>query len=127
MEAHEGKIDEKLFWVISIPNRALGSHGFEELRARVRNFSSCSQKFDIPNLRVGTLDSLMALSDELVKKDQFLDVTVKKIARQMVDLYVNEPTGAELKKSGSKQEKVPLVVNGGGCRRLLAPILRFLY
>jgi len=109
MESSEGRIDNKLFWIISIPNSALGSHGFDDLKAKVRNFSGCAQKFDIPNLRVGTLDSLMSLSDELVKKDQFLEVTTKKIARQLVDLYVNEE--GENKKSG-KQEKIPLVVNG---------------
>jgi hypothetical protein len=113
MESSEGRIDNKLFWIISIPNSALGSHGFDDLKVKVRNLSACAQKFDIPNLRVGTLDSLMSLSDELVKKDQFLEVTTKKIARQLVDLYVNEE---ENKKSG-KQEKIPLVVNGGWLTR----------
>jgi len=111
MEGSEAKIDSKLFWIISIPNSALGAHGFEELKAKVRNLSACAQKFDIPNLRVGTLDSLMSLSDELLKKDQFLDTTTKKIARQLVELYVNETPGAEIK-SSKKQEKIPLVVNG---------------
>lgn len=118
METHEGKIDENLFWVISIPNRALGSHGFEELRTRVKQLSNCAQKFDIPNLRVGTLDSLMSLSDELVKKDQFLEVTTKKIARQLVDLFVNEASNNEqIKKSAGKPEKIQLLVNGGRSSR----------
>lgn len=110
METNEGKIDNHLFWLISIPNSALASHGFEDLKLKVRGLSNCAQKFDIPNLRVGTLDSLMSLSDELVKKDQFLEVTTKKIARQYVDLYVNDES--EVKRSGNKQEKISLIVNG---------------
>jgi len=108
METHEGKIDNKLFWVISIPNNALSSIGLEGLKGKVRTFCFSVQKFNIPNLRVGTLDSLMALSDELVKKDQFLEVTTKKIARQLVELYINENEGGK----AVKQEKIPLMVNG---------------
>jgi len=112
MESHEGKIDSKLFWVISIPNNALSAHGLEGLKARVRNFCISVQRFNIPNLRVGTLDSLMALSDELVKKDQFLEITTKKIARQLVDLYVNENMNSGAAPKGAKQEKIALMVNG---------------
>jgi len=39
-------------------------------------------------------------------------VTVKKIARQLVDLFVNDPGAEQLKKSGGGKEKVQLLVNG---------------
>jgi len=110
MEASEGRIDNRLFWIISLPNSALGSHGLVDLQAKARGLSSCVNKFDIPNLRVGGVDSLLSLSDELVKKDQFLEVTTKKIARQLVDLCVSTEAEGEVKKSG-KAEKIALTVN----------------
>ena len=39
-------------------------------------------KFSIPELRVGTLDSLMVLSDDLVKVNSLLESVVNKIRRQ---------------------------------------------
>jgi len=64
------------------------------------------QKFNIPNLRVGTLDSLMALSDELQKKDVFVENTVKKIARQLVELFIEGSP-----KDKKTKEKIQLMVN----------------
>lgn len=43
-------------------------------------------KFDIPELRVGTLDSLMQLSDDLVKTNISLEAVVGKIRRTIVDV-----------------------------------------
>ncbi|KAL1504843.1 hypothetical protein AB1Y20_008614 [Prymnesium parvum] len=50
--------------------------------------------FRVParGLRVGTLDSLMALSDDLVKIDMLSESTVMKIYRQLYDLKGEEPT-----------------------------------
>lgn len=78
MESIERRVDNKIFWIISLPNSAIGTHGLEDLKAKIRNFSSRVQKFNIPNLRVGTLDSLMALSDDLIKKDTYMELTTKK-------------------------------------------------
>merc|ERR1712193_491837 len=41
-------------------------------------------KFNVPsNLRVGTLDSLMSMSDELVKIDHMVEHTARKIGQQI--------------------------------------------
>ena len=45
---------------------------------------------DIPMLRVGTLDALMALSDELGKSDTAVEVVVRKIQKAFMDLKNNE-------------------------------------
>ncbi|KAB5520881.1 hypothetical protein DKX38_025200 [Salix brachista] len=45
-------------------------------------FLSVSQ-FNTPNLRVGTLDSLLALSDDLVKSNNFIEGVSHKIRRQI--------------------------------------------
>ncbi|KAH9791657.1 V-type proton ATPase subunit C [Citrus sinensis] len=45
-----------------------------------------SLPFNIPNLRVGTLDSLLALSDDLVKSNSFVESVSHKIRRQIEEL-----------------------------------------
>lgn len=54
-------------------------NGLKEQGARIYDFS-------VPQLRVGTLDSLLALSDDLVKLDQGSEGIVSKILRQFKDL-----------------------------------------
>ncbi|XP_073359254.1 V-type proton ATPase subunit C-like [Aegilops tauschii subsp. strangulata] len=43
-------------------------------------------KFTVPDLRPGTLDSLLALSDDLVKSNIFIEGVSHKIRRQIEDL-----------------------------------------
>jgi V-type H+-transporting ATPase subunit C len=43
-------------------------------------------RFNIPNLRVGTLDSLLALTDDLLKSNSFVEAASHKIRRQIEDL-----------------------------------------
>jgi len=59
-------------------------------------------KFPVPSskLRVGTLDSLMSLSDELVKHDNFAEAIVGKIRRQLVEL------------GGKATEELPMLEGG---------------
>lgn len=50
--------------------------------------------FEVPSqhLRVGTLDTLMSLSDDLIKMDALSDATVWKIYRQLTELKEGTPT-----------------------------------
>jgi len=43
-------------------------------------------KFEVPSLTVGTLDTLMTLSDELGKTDQIIESIVRKIEKTAVEL-----------------------------------------
>jgi hypothetical protein len=43
-------------------------------------------RFEIPELRVGTLDSLMVLSDDLVKVNALVESVVNKIRRQLFEM-----------------------------------------
>uniref|UniRef100_A0AAR2L113 V-type proton ATPase subunit C n=1 Tax=Pygocentrus nattereri TaxID=42514 RepID=A0AAR2L113_PYGNA len=52
---------------------------------RTANLSTNS-KFTIPDLKVGTLDVLVGLSDELAKLDSFVESVVKKLAQYMSDV-----------------------------------------
>jgi V-type H+-transporting ATPase subunit C len=44
-------------------------------------------KFEVPSLTVGTLDTLMTLSDDLVKTDTVVESTVRKIERTTGELF----------------------------------------
>lgn len=48
-------------------------------------------KFSLPEFRVGTLDTLLALSDDLVKVNASVEGTVNKIRRQLFDLQAAMP------------------------------------
>uniref|UniRef100_A0A8C2ZL92 V-type proton ATPase subunit C n=1 Tax=Cyclopterus lumpus TaxID=8103 RepID=A0A8C2ZL92_CYCLU len=52
---------------------------------RTNNLST-NHKFNIPDLKVGTLDVLVGLSDELAKLDSFVESVVKKVAQYMADV-----------------------------------------
>jgi len=67
---------------------------FETLNRRTskeHNFSD-NYNFNIPlDLKVGTLDSLMALSDDLARVDLFVENTTKKIVRQLMEIVEKKP------------------------------------
>ncbi|CAN4085473.1 unnamed protein product [Withania somnifera] len=50
------------------------------------SFDTPLYRFNIPNLRVGTLDSLLALSDDLVKSNTFIEGVCSKTRRQIEEL-----------------------------------------
>jgi len=64
-------------------------------------------KFDVPSLMVGTLDSLMSLSDEMNKTDHIIESIVRKI----------EKTGIELSNASGK--KTELTVGGVPSKRYI--------
>lgn len=83
-----------MYWLVSLP-LDIGSTVLSSDRvwARLQELTSLSHhmstnwKFNLPdNLRVGTLDSLMALSDDLIKVNAAVEGTVNKIRRQLYEL-----------------------------------------
>lgn len=62
-------------WLVTIPNGTASPDAtFEILKSHVPH--SGFHKFVVPNLVVGTLDSLMALSDDLVKINSQVEVVL---------------------------------------------------
>eukprot|EP01121_Diplochlamys_sp_Union-15-3_P001850 TRINITY_DN11604_c0_g1_i2.p1 TRINITY_DN11604_c0_g1~~TRINITY_DN11604_c0_g1_i2.p1 ORF type:complete len:371 (-),score=78.08 TRINITY_DN11604_c0_g1_i2:7-1119(-) len=88
-------MEGKEFWIISVPLNAR-EDTFGELDRKLKPLSPANYQLTIPTLRVGTLDSLMALSDDLVKIDMQVENTVKKIGRQYWDLLDNKPERREI-------------------------------
>ncbi|GCB69757.1 hypothetical protein scyTo_0012483 [Scyliorhinus torazame] len=56
---------------------------------------SNNYKFPIPELKVGTLDSLVGLSDELGKLDTFVEGIVKKLAQYTADIMEDSKDKAQ--------------------------------
>ncbi|XP_043363402.1 V-type proton ATPase subunit C 1 isoform X2 [Dermochelys coriacea] len=76
------------FWLISAPGEKTCQQTWEKLHAATtkNNNLSNNSKFNIPDLKVGTLDILVGLSDELAKLDAFVEGVVKKVAQYMADV-----------------------------------------
>uniref|UniRef100_A0A8C1RLR5 V-type proton ATPase subunit C n=1 Tax=Cyprinus carpio TaxID=7962 RepID=A0A8C1RLR5_CYPCA len=76
------------FWLISAPGEKTCQQTWDKLltaTTRANNLST-NNKFNIPDLKVGTLDVLVGLSDELAKLDAFVESVVKKVAQYMADV-----------------------------------------
>ncbi|KAK2498256.1 hypothetical protein MC885_003932, partial [Smutsia gigantea] len=80
------------FWLISAPGEKTCQQTWEKLHAATtkNNNLAITSKFNIPDLKVGTLDVLVGLSDELAKLDAFVEgqkgQVVKKVAQYMADV-----------------------------------------
>ncbi|PON95455.1 ATPase, V1 complex, subunit C [Trema orientale] len=78
------------YWVVSLPvqGSASASSLWNRLQDQIskHSFDTPLYRFNIPNLRVGTLDSLLSLSDDLVKSNSFVEGVSHKIRRQIEDL-----------------------------------------
>lgn len=69
-----------------------GKQKFEsfDYRGKYKNLAE-AHKFRVPTLKIGTIDSLITLSDEFTKLDGMLGTLAKKIKRVFDDTYKQEP------------------------------------
>eukprot|EP00271_Cylindrocystis_brebissonii_P001673 TRINITY_DN11958_c0_g1_i1.p1 TRINITY_DN11958_c0_g1~~TRINITY_DN11958_c0_g1_i1.p1 ORF type:complete len:378 (+),score=99.32 TRINITY_DN11958_c0_g1_i1:221-1354(+) len=76
------------YLLVSFSLKGSKSDTWKALEHKVLQVASDNQifKLDIPDLRVGTLDSLLALSDDLVKANNFVEGVTHKIRRQLEEL-----------------------------------------
>ncbi|KAI0236726.1 Vacuolar ATP synthase subunit C [Massospora cicadina] len=99
------------FWLVSLPARPRvgdtqgGDRAavFNHLRSVVAHADTQAAgdlaTLTIPELKVGTLDSLVHLSDELVKFDQSYESTVSKIVETLRSCFSSDPNPAQFKGS----------------------------
>ncbi|CAM9650526.1 unnamed protein product [Lampetra planeri] len=74
-------------WIVCAPGEPGAPQAWEKLQAATERVGlSENHKFHIPELKVGTLDSLVSMSDDLVKLDTFVEGVVRKITQNMVDV-----------------------------------------
>nr|AIY85415.1 V-ATPase subunit C1 [Eriobotrya japonica] len=76
------------YWVVSLPAQNSASSLWNRLQEQIskHSFDTPLYRFNIPNLRVGTLDSLLSLSDDLLKSNNFVEGVSHKIGRQIEEL-----------------------------------------
>lgn len=70
------------YWLISVPGEKAPNEAWDKLNRATLNISNNS-KFNIPDLKVGTLDQLVGLSDDLGK----LDTTAEGVTRKLVQYF----------------------------------------
>lgn len=91
-------MEPKSYWLISAPKTREDTFNTLNNKTSTDEIQySTNYKFPIPDLKVGTLDSLMSLSDDLHKIDTMVESVTRKIATQLNDLM---DTGAK----GEKME-----------------------
>lgn len=93
------------FILISVPTDVNPKATKKKLRTAVEKYSISVMDFKIPKLRVGTLDQLMQLSDELLKVDQHAEQVSKKIERSVYDMIDNKPVKDDEKKKDKSKSK----------------------
>ncbi|XP_047600697.1 V-type proton ATPase subunit C 2 isoform X1 [Lutra lutra] len=75
------------FWLISAPGDQENLQALERMNTvTAKSNLSYNTKFSIPDFKVGTLDSLVGLSDELGKLDTFAESLIKKMAQSVVEV-----------------------------------------
>ncbi|XP_058407777.1 V-type proton ATPase subunit C 2 isoform X4 [Diceros bicornis minor] len=92
------------FWLISAPGDKENLQALERMNTVTSKSNlSYNTKFVIPDFKVGTLDSLVGLSDELGKLDAFAESLIRRMAQSVVDVMEDA--------KGKVQEN--LLANGG--------------
>uniref|UniRef100_A0A663F153 V-type proton ATPase subunit C n=1 Tax=Aquila chrysaetos chrysaetos TaxID=223781 RepID=A0A663F153_AQUCH len=107
------------FWLISAPGDKANLQAWERMNTVTSKSNlSSNSKFHIPDLKVGTLDALVGLSDELGKLDSFAESVIKKIAQ-----YIGE-----VMEDSKDKVQENLLANGGRfceCVDLISYLTRF--
>ncbi|XP_069350012.1 V-type proton ATPase subunit C 2 isoform X1 [Eulemur rufifrons] len=92
------------FWLISAPGDKENLQALERMNTVTSKSNlSYNTKFAIPDFKVGTLDSLVGLSDELGKLDTFAESLIKRMAQSVAEVMEDS--------KGKVQEN--LLANGG--------------
>jgi len=80
------------YWLISAPGDKTCQQTWETLNnvTSKQNSLSINYKFHIPDLKVGTLDQLVGLSDDLGKLDSFVDQVTHKVASYLGEVLEDQ-------------------------------------
>ncbi|KAK3594055.1 hypothetical protein CHS0354_040817 [Potamilus streckersoni] len=80
------------FWLISAPGDKTCQQTFDKLNLHVsqNNNLSINYKFNIPDLKVGTLDVLVGMSDDLGKLDTYCEGVTRRIAQYLGEVLEDQ-------------------------------------
>lgn len=75
------------YWLISAPGEKTCQQTWQKLDQTTSKYPDlcCNFKFNIPDLKVGTLDTLVGLSDDLAKLDQYVEIVCHKLSAAIAD------------------------------------------
>lgn len=93
LDSQGRKLQEVLeFWLISAPGEPTPQQTFDTLNSNLTKNKTLGSayKFHIPDLKVGTLDILVGLAEELEKLDVFIESVTRKIAQYLGDVLEDE-------------------------------------
>ncbi|KAI5618836.1 V-type proton ATPase subunit C 1-B-like, partial [Silurus asotus] len=85
------------FWLIAVPTDKISSQSLEKLK-RATNKASLGNyfRFHIPELKVGSLDVLLSVSDDLSRLDSYTEGVLRKTTQCMADLMEQSESGDKL-------------------------------
>ncbi|OWR49667.1 putative Vacuolar ATP synthase subunit C [Danaus plexippus plexippus] len=79
------------YWLISAPGDKTCQQTWDTLNNATKSGSlSVNYKFPIPDLKVGTLDQLVGLSDDLGKLDTFVEGVTRKVAQYLGEVLEDQ-------------------------------------
>merc|ERR1712062_829900 len=85
------KMNVSEYWMISAPGERTCSETWDRLnQATTKQQLSSNWKFHIPDLKVGTLDQLVGLSDDLGKVDSYVEQVTRKLANYLGDVLEDQ-------------------------------------
>ncbi|KAI1726277.1 v-ATPase subunit C domain-containing protein [Ditylenchus destructor] len=76
-------------WIISAPGEKTPQETWDRLQSVTSNLS-VNSKFNVPDLKVGTLDQLVGLSDDLTKLDSAAEQTTRKLVQYFAEVLEEE-------------------------------------
>lgn len=79
------------YWIISAPGDKTCQQTWDRLnQSTSKQQLSTNWKFHIPDLKVGTLDQLVGLSDDLAKVDTYVEQVTRKVANYLSDVLEDQ-------------------------------------
>ncbi|CAD5220818.1 unnamed protein product [Bursaphelenchus okinawaensis] len=76
-------------WLVSAPGEKTPQETWDRLQSTTNSIST-NFKFNVPDLKVGTLDQLVGLSDDLAKLDSAAEQTTRKLVQYFAEVLEEE-------------------------------------
>ncbi|VDP08479.1 unnamed protein product [Soboliphyme baturini] len=77
------------YWLVSVPGEKTCQETWDRLNSATTEIST-NFKFSIPDLKVGTLDQLVGLSDDLAKLDTYAETITRKLATYFAEVLEDQ-------------------------------------
>uniref|UniRef100_A0AC34QGZ2 V-type proton ATPase subunit C n=1 Tax=Panagrolaimus sp. JU765 TaxID=591449 RepID=A0AC34QGZ2_9BILA len=95
------------YWIVSAPGDKTPQETFDKLNSATASLST-NNKFNIPDLKVGTLDQLIGLSDDLSKLDAAAEATTRKLVQYFGEVLEEREKLEENLRIGNRDPKTYL-------------------